>query len=229
MANISPVTLFISLIGGILPALIWLWFWLKEDRLHPEPRKRIMWAFIAGAIGIPIAIFLEKLATAFSSNTTIVIILWATIEELVKYWSARISSFGKSDCDEPIDPVIYLITAALGFAAIENALFIVNPLVSGNLFEGIVTGNLRFVGASLLHVLTSGVIGVFLAFAFYKRARVKRLALFMGLFSAIGLHTLFNLFIMDATDSEIIKVFSIVWIAIVILMLIFEKIKTIKK
>jgi hypothetical protein len=26
--------------GGVLPALIWLWFWLKEDRLAAEKLRR---------------------------------------------------------------------------------------------------------------------------------------------------------------------------------------------
>ena len=32
----DPKTLGLSFVGGILPALIWLWFWLKEDKENPE-------------------------------------------------------------------------------------------------------------------------------------------------------------------------------------------------
>jgi RsiW-degrading membrane proteinase PrsW (M82 family) len=229
LSTVSPAALFTSLIGGILPARLWLWFWLKEKRLNPEPRVRIMTAFIAGMASIPFAILLERGVNNLAINTGLVILLWAIIEEVLKFTAARLTALGKKDCDEPIDPVIYLITAALGFAAVENALFLINPLISGDILAGIVTGNLRFVGASLLHVLSSGTIGVFMAFAFFKKHSVKRLVLWFGLAAAIGLHTAFNLFIIDAKDSEVIKVFSVVWIAIVVLMLVIEKIKTIKK
>ena len=45
--------------GGILPALIWLWFWLKED-LHPEPKKAISLTFFFGMLMVPAAFVLEK-------------------------------------------------------------------------------------------------------------------------------------------------------------------------
>jgi len=27
--------------GGLFPSLAWLWFWLREEADHPEPRKLI--------------------------------------------------------------------------------------------------------------------------------------------------------------------------------------------
>ena len=43
----TPDRFFLALTFGILPALLWLWFWLHEDRLHPEPRKTIMFMFLS--------------------------------------------------------------------------------------------------------------------------------------------------------------------------------------
>ena len=53
MADIAntPAYLAYAAIGGMLPALFWLWFWLQEDKLHPEPRSRIMLAFLGGMVG----------------------------------------------------------------------------------------------------------------------------------------------------------------------------------
>ena len=57
---ISPNTIFFSLIGGILPALFWLYFWLKEDKLKPEPRSLIMLSFFGGMIAVISALFAER-------------------------------------------------------------------------------------------------------------------------------------------------------------------------
>ena len=39
----------LSFLLGLIPALIWLWFWLKEDA-HPEPAKNITLSFLGGSI-----------------------------------------------------------------------------------------------------------------------------------------------------------------------------------
>ena len=37
----------IAFLAGLIPALFWLWFWLREDKAHPEPRALIATSFIA--------------------------------------------------------------------------------------------------------------------------------------------------------------------------------------
>ena len=71
-------TLLLALLGGILPALLWLWYWLKEDAARPEPRGLIMLAFVAGMITVPLVVPLEALAGAISVGT-LTIIVWAAI------------------------------------------------------------------------------------------------------------------------------------------------------
>lgn len=221
------LTLFLALLGGILPALLWLWFWLKEDKLHPEPRSLIMLAFFAGMITVPLVIPLEQMALAFAAGSTmLLIILWAAIEELLKYWAAVLVVLRRRANDEPLDPVIYMITVALGFAALENTLFLLNP--SLDLFDGIITGNLRFLGATLLHVLASAVVGLAMGLSFYKGKIAKKVYLYVGIALSIVLHSLFNFFIINSNGEEILTVFAFVWIGIILLLLSFEKIKRIK-
>jgi hypothetical protein len=43
------------------------------------------------------------------------------------------------------------------------------------------------------------------------------------------LHTLFNFFIMDASGQTVLGVFMFVWMGIIILFLIFEKVKLIER
>jgi RsiW-degrading membrane proteinase PrsW (M82 family) len=224
--TLDAEALLYSLVGGIIPAVLWLWFWLQEDKKRPEPRGLILLAFVSGMIAVPLVIPFQKF-THNPNSIFLTFLAWATLEELFKFGAAYFAALRKKDDNEPIDPLIYMMTAALGFVAIENALFILTPLLHGNITESIITGNLRFIGASLLHTISSAAIGIALALSFYKGRVQKRLYLFLGIGVAITLHTLFNLFIMKETDSITFATFGFVWIAIVILMLFFEKIKQI--
>ena len=233
MANINLEILLWAFLGGVLPALLWLWFWLKEDKRRPEPKRLIISAFVAGIITVFLALFFEKIAHAVIAGGPILIIVWAAIEELLKFGGAYIVAFrGKcidgSQClDEPIDPMIYLITVALGFAALENTLFLITPLKNGEALAGILTGNLRFVGATLLHVVASASVGAAMGFSFYKSPRVKKIFLWGGIFTAVLLHALFNLSILISEGENIFIIFGILWVAAAILLVVFERIKRI--
>jgi RsiW-degrading membrane proteinase PrsW (M82 family) len=52
---IQPV-FFYGLLGGLLPALLWLWFFLKEDSKRPEPKWLILAAFLAGMLAVILAL-----------------------------------------------------------------------------------------------------------------------------------------------------------------------------
>jgi len=224
---LSAQTFFYSAIGGILPSFIWLLFWLREDKLHPEPKKMILFSFLMGMLSVFFVLYIESyIKTVFSG--VIMIVLWATTEEIFKFGAAYISALRTKNFDEPVDAMVYLITAALGFSALENTLFLLTPIHSSDIFDSVNTANLRFIGASLLHILTSGTIGAFIAFAFYKTKKIKRIYLAIGVILGITLHAFFNLFIIKDDGVFTFFVFCAVWTAIVILFLVFEKVKRIR-
>jgi len=127
--------------------------------------------------------------------------------------------------DEPVDYAIYFISAALGFAALENTLFLIQPLSLGEGTVGLLTGNLRFLGATLLHSVASAIVGVSMGLAFYSNWLNKKVALFVGIFSAIVLHSLFNFFIIKNDSENFFSVFGFLWIVTIITMLLFEKLR----
>mgnify|MGYP001570229853 CR=1 FL=1 len=222
-----------AVLGGVLPALIWLWFWLKED-LHPEPKKAIALTFFFGMLMVPAAFVLEKALAKLelffnpqiASISIFAIFGWAFIEEYLKYFAARHSAFKKPWFDEPIDALIYILTAALGFAALENILFIFQAGDQGML-SGFVAGNMRFIGATLLHILASSAVGISVAFGFFKKEKIRRNVVW-GLLAAVGLHALFNFFIIKNSEVGVLKIFSFLWLGVIILLLVFEKIKRLK-
>src|SRR3989338_9829930 len=102
---------------GVLPALLWLWFWLREDRPHPEPKRMLFACFLSGMLSVafvlPLETFIQHQVEAYKWR----IIAWASIEEILKFLAAFIVLYKSGEADEPIDWPIYLITVSLGFAA----------------------------------------------------------------------------------------------------------------
>lgn len=219
----EPVVL-VAFLGGLVPALLWLTFWLLEDRCEPEPKRYIFYCFVLGMLTIPFVLETERFAAGYLTGP-LLLVSWALIEEVFKFGAAYLAALRWGVFDEPIDAVIYLVTAALGFAALENVLFIITPLESGNLAQTLITGNLRFVGATLLHTLCSATIGLAIAFTYYKRASVRKMAAVGGVILATALHAAFNLSILGQGGSSIFWIFLILWLGIVGALLLVERIK----
>jgi len=243
MSDLTP--LLGAIAGGLFPALAWLWFWRREDAPHPEPRRLIALAFFAGMLTVALVIPMQQCVAgsvqysflpmqsacsflaSFLPTTTAIFIAWSTIEEVMKYLLARITVLRSREDDEPIDPVIYMVAVALGFAAAENTLFLISPLAGDSLLQTIMTGNLRFVGATLLHVLASAVIGVAIALAFYGSPAKKRLFTTLGVILACVLHSMFNFLILNTAEEYLLRTFGIVWLGLILLLAVLEYVKRI--
>ncbi len=253
--ELNLTTLLYALLGGILPAIIWLTFWLKQDNKKPEPKIMILIAFIGGIIAVFGSLYLEKLCAGINTknllsnnllkpildwlqnisiqekiqlNRLLIVIFFAPIiEEVLKFIMAFFTVLKSKDDDEPIDPMIYMITVALGFAAIENMLFLLDPLTKGQLTTSILTGNMRFIGATLLHTVSSAMVGIFISFNFFDRRMSKIAWTIIGLICAIITHILFNFFMIGNTKESLIAL-EIIWIAVIIILLAFEKIKKVR-
>jgi RsiW-degrading membrane proteinase PrsW (M82 family) len=126
---------------------------------------------------------------------------------------------------ESVDLVVYMITVALGFAAIENMLFLIQPIAQGHLAAGIATENLRFVGSTLVHVISSSAIGFALAFSFKLSRGARAIAASIGLILAIALHAVFNFLIIMRDGSHTLSAFFIVWTGAVVFLALFEILK----
>ncbi len=235
----------VALVSGFLPAAIWLWFWLKEDRLKPEPKTMIWQTFILGAIAVGPAFLAQNLIAeivnisgndifklaGIGSSTAILILLviiaWAMIEEVLKYLATYLSAFKSIHLDEPIDIMIYLITAAIGFAAMENFLYILNSLIAEGGSYFLLTGNVRFISSTVVHIVCSRLAGAIIALFYYASAKTKKNATILGLILASVLHAVFNLFIIitEGSSHGPFIVFLSLWILAVGLIILFEKVK----
>ena len=240
-ALISAYTGFVAL--SFLPPLVWLLFYLHEDR-HPEPKRLLVLTFAAGilaagiTVGVELAIFgapsadtpnipcgfVCLVAPTLLKFLPFVLTGIAIIEEVLKYAAVRFSVLKRPELDEPVDAMIYMLTAALGFAAMENVLFLLPALHAGFL-HGIELTASRFLGANLLHALSSAIVGYALARHLFSPWR--RHAVFFGLLLASALHALFNYFIIikDAVPGALVLVILLLVLMTIMVFVDFERLK----
>lgn len=197
-------TYLLYIIFGALPSVIWLLFYLRKDS-NPESNQMVLKIFFYGMLMTLPAILLEMGIIRFVEGLGLPLILLtlvnvfigiALVEELLKYWVVRKNVLKNAEFDEPIDAVLYMIIAALGFAAAENILilFSLGPtFLFGNV---LMVSLLRFWGATFLHALASGALGYFLALSILETKR-RKLLLFSGIAIATLLHGLYNFSIME--------------------------------
>lgn len=210
----------LSLILALIPSILWLSFFLRED-VHPEPNRLVLRAFFAGMLITIPTIAIEailhcvlrgcpsgipgQLPPFASSPFLLLPETWrdmlylflgiAFVEEFMKYLAVRTAVFRNKNFDEPIDALLYLVIAGLGFAAVENALTVTNSAVqeAGFFRQGgiLVVLGARSLSATLLHALASGVVGYALARSYFSW-HPKHFLFVPGLVIAMGIHGAYN-------------------------------------
>jgi len=214
---------YLIIILGLLPGFTWLLFYLQEE-VHPEPKKMIAKVFFAGALSAIVALAIELMINCASVSgitncskalgenipiTPFMILAYAAVEEIVKFAAAYFVIAKSKYFDEPVDAMIYMAIAALGFATVENLGALYNmgrPVLLDGLFEIAI---FRFVGTTLLHTLTSSIAGYFLALCI-RNFKSKKFIVY-GLILATILHTAFNYLILTTVNL----LYPIAFVAIV--------------
>jgi len=231
-------TIIIYIIFGLLPSLIWLFYYLRKD-LHPEPKKMILKIFLWGAV-ITLPVFFIQIGLAklldgvsvgmLARNIIYWFIIIACSEELFKYLVVRIKVISSPNLDEPLDIMLYMVVAALGFAAVENVLYLVSPVGQMTLNQIIdrtlIIAFIRFIGATFLHTLCSAVIGYAIAISLYDQKN-KLAEAGSGIIIAVALHGLYNFSIM--TLDGYLKLAIPVAIIIILAVLTFSGFKRLQK
>ena len=222
---------------GLIPSFAWLFFYTREDLRHPEPKKILLLSFLSGGVVtflvLPIQIFLNKnLPQIGIVNYSFLSFLFiGAIEEIFKFLAVYIFIHRRREFDEPLHAMIYMITAALGFAAVENVASLFQASQGSILNIAIAESlTLRFIGATLLHTLSSGFVGYYWSLAFVKGATGFSLRherelhpIIKGLLIATVLHAIFNYLIIKTGPATL----AIVYVVFAALFLLgdFEKLK----
>ena len=213
---------FFCIILGFIPSVAWLLFYLQKD-VHPESKGMILKIFFYGMLIAVIAAVIEieisaaftilgdKLVKTFPALFFIFyhFIIIALVEEFSKFLIVKEKVINDPEFDEPVDVMLYMIIVALGFATLEN-LLVLFPGKSPFLFqEAVAVITFRFIGATFLHALCSGVLGYFLALSIFEPKKRFRLIV-QGIVVATILHGFFNIFIIGIEETTILSVVSLI-------------------
>ncbi len=193
------------ILAAFAPGLFWLWFFLRLDRIRPEPRRLIALTFLLGCVatlpaGLGNYLFgAEALldgglsgAPELISVVTAMLVV-GPVEELCKFGAVRLGAYRSLYFDEPADGLVYAATASLGFASLENLIYVLD--------YGPAVMLARAPISTLAHLVFGSIWGQALG-QYYASAGSQRLPwlkrllpLICSLALAAGAHALFNVMI----------------------------------
>lgn len=189
--------------AAVVPTLLILWFFLARDR-HPEPRAVLLRTFGLGVLStLPAGLLELGLEAAIepaalsptAQSLTFAFFGAALCEELLKFWIVYGYCRRHASFDEPMDGIIYGVTASLGFATLENVLYV----ASNGMGVAIARALLAVPG----HACWGALMGYYVGQAhFGTQQRQRMLALALGL--PILLHGLYDfpiLLLSEAPDD----------------------------
>lgn len=206
----------VGIVLAVVPALIWLIAFYRQDRLEPEPKQYIAGMFILGAIlaqavGQPIIHDLFRIQDWASNNLVMgflgSIFIVGIVQEFLKYAAVRYTIFGSAEFDQPIDGIIYSASAGLGYATMLNIQYVIS---NGGVDLGV--GAVRCAIEALAQASTAGVVGYFLGQA--KFNKMGPVWMPVGLLIAASLNGLISLLLERAPQFGTRYGFNI-WAALI--------------
>jgi RsiW-degrading membrane proteinase PrsW (M82 family) len=230
----------IYIVFGLLPSLIWLGYYLRKDA-HPEPKGMIIRIFLWGVF-ITVPVFFVQIAltrilgmvdlSPMLKSVSYWFIVISFSEEYFKYLIIRFKVINSHHFDEPLDLMLYMVIAALGFSALENILYLFSPVGNLSLSQivnrTLVVDIVRFIGATFLHTLCSAVVGYALALSACQAKR-KFLYVLGGIILAVVLHGAYDFSIMTLGGGLRFGIPAVVIITLALIVFSgFEKLKKLK-
>lgn len=195
---------------SVLPAIGWLWYFHRTDKYEPEPKKLVFRTFFLGVLfGVALGTSYTGLPYPWGPARYSAVIWAPLVEEtgkfLIVYWTV----FRNRNFNEPVDGIIYAASAALGFAACENAFYVLAgwSVAAGT---GVFTLLARSVFSVPGHALFSSFWGAALGYASVKRGIKGFLAVGAGLLLSMVAHGLFNWLSMEQTFGGLLFIVFVV-------------------
>jgi RsiW-degrading membrane proteinase PrsW (M82 family) len=119
---------------SLLPCMLWLWYFASRSRY----KRTAIWVLavtflLGGAATIPALILnIQGQALIYDlfgrstllSRILVLVLIVGPIEELLKLMVVYFFAYRRPEFDEPLDGVVYSAAAALGFAAVENIIYL---------------------------------------------------------------------------------------------------------
>ena len=204
---------------SLLPCVLWLWYFYSKSVYKRPPLHLIAVTFLLGGISTLLALALNLLGQSLFLNIVgrgqlshilVLFFVVGPIEELTKLLVVLVYPYRQPEFDEPLDGVIYSTAAALGFAAMENVIY----LSQTSALLVLLRGPLSNPG----HALFSSIWGLSLseAKAAPNLARRRLRIMARGWLVASVLHATFDSLLL-ATSQSLLLVFPLLLTAMVAL------------
>ncbi len=187
----------IPIVLAIVPSLLLVWYYYRQDRRKPEPKGLIIKTFLLGIVVTLPVIIVELLVSLFEGFFSWFPLLYycfkafvvaAFCEEAFKLLIVKKYAYNQVHFDEMMDGVVYTIVASLGFACMENILYVIG--------DGVTVAILRAFTALPMHAVASGMMGYYIGKAKFADDKTQeRSFLYKGLWIAILIHGLYDFFI----------------------------------
>jgi RsiW-degrading membrane proteinase PrsW (M82 family) len=184
------VEIWLILLIAIAPGLFWLWYFYQRDVYEPEPLHLMAMLFFLGLLSALIAGELELAAGQVLNGIVFFIIAVPVIEESVKFLMVLLFAYRNREFDEPVDGIVYATAAALGFATLENAQYLLGLSSSSSI---VLTGAMRGILTVPAHALFGIFWGYALGIAKFRPPGRRAPVIIVGLVLGIAIHALFNL------------------------------------
>jgi len=189
------------LILSLAPVAALLAYIYFRDRYEKEPVGLILKGFLAGVVLMFPCLIIETWLSRFCADCeTIPFALYSgfvvagTTEEILKFLMIFLLFFRNRNFNERYDGIVYAVSVSLGFAAIENVVYVFN--------SGISTGLVRAFTAVPAHAFFGIVMGYYFGLARFVNGHRKRY-LFMAFLFPMLLHGLYD-FILFAENKWIL-------------------------
>ena len=197
----------IAILGliSVLPALFLLWFFEKQDHGEKEPIRLknkifffgVLSTIVAGAIEINVDSWIPESFNFWAYIFIMAFITTALVEEGIKLWIVKRFAWPHKKFNEVMDGITYAVIAGLGFAMLENLLFV----LSTNIEVGIARGLLSVPA----HALFSGLLGYYIGEAkFQNTPWDARNKLWKGFLIAVFYHGLYDFLLFSGTSLWIL-------------------------
>ncbi len=183
----------IIVVVSVLPGFGWLWYFYKADKYEPEPKKLVLRTFLLGVfVAIAMGTSFEGLAFPWGPAKYSAVVWAPIIEESAKFLIVFWTVFANKNFNEPFDGIVYAASAALGFAACENAFYVFSSWHGGSPVLGVYTLLARSVFSVPGHALFSAFFGAALGYAKGRKGLKPVLVVILGLLLSMVAHGLFN-------------------------------------
>jgi RsiW-degrading membrane proteinase PrsW (M82 family) len=205
----------ILLFVAVAPGLFLLWYFYHRDKFEHEPKKLIFKIFFFGSLTvIPAIIFeviLEKAFDAFTSGVLNVFLVCfiavAPVEEILKFFVVRNWAYNRPEFDEIMDGIVYAVSASLGFATLENIMYV----LSNGLGVGVIRAFLAVPG----HAMYGAIMGFFIGRAKFNAPHASRL-MTTGVLLAILFHGIYDFLLLTKTAFAVLVIVLLVVLGILI-------------